>query len=139
MRSLHFSLLPFAPKRLPAPFLRRVPALARSPQLLDTCPEVTSGQSVQKSVSLRCFPCLLYTSDGYKWCLPYRVLWTVRSLFPGQTVVSIAYPCSVPVSYTHLFTKDLTARTGLPLTSDFLGNEYIKNRLRLFSSPSPQS
>ena len=56
MRSLHFSLLPFAPKRLPAPFLRRVPALARSPQLLDTCPEVTSGQSVQKSVSLRCFP-----------------------------------------------------------------------------------
>ena len=48
--------LPFSPKRLPAPFLRRVPALARSPQLLDTCPEVTSGQSVQKSVSLRCFP-----------------------------------------------------------------------------------
>ena len=37
------------------------------------------------------------------------------------------------------FTKDLTARTGLPLTSYFLGNEYIKNRLRLFSSPSPQS
>ena len=48
--------LPLSPKRLPAPFLRRVPALARSPQLLDTCPEVTSGQSVQKSVSLRCFP-----------------------------------------------------------------------------------
>ena len=48
--------LPFSPKRLPAPFLRRVPALARSPQLLDTCPEVTSGQSVQKSGSLRCFP-----------------------------------------------------------------------------------
>ena len=37
------------------------------------------------------------------------------------------------------FTKDLTARTGLPLTSYFLGNEDIKNRLRLFSSPSPQS
>ena len=37
------------------------------------------------------------------------------------------------------FTKDLTALTGLPLTSYFLGNEYIKNRLRLFSSPSPQS
>ena len=49
--------LPLSPKRLPAPFLRRVPALARSPQLLDTCPEVTSGQSVQKSGSLRCFPC----------------------------------------------------------------------------------
>ena len=48
--------LPFSPKRLPAPFLRRVPALARSPQLLDTCPEVTSGQSVQKSGSLRCSP-----------------------------------------------------------------------------------
>ena len=48
--------LPLSPKRLPAPFLRRVPALARSPQLLDTCPEVTSGQSVQKSGSLRCFP-----------------------------------------------------------------------------------
>ena len=27
--------LPFSPKRLPAPFLRRVPALARSPQLRD--------------------------------------------------------------------------------------------------------
>ena len=49
MRSLHFSLLPFSPKRLPAPFLRRVPALARSPQLRDKlsrsdlwtkCPEV---------------------------------------------------------------------------------------------------
>ena len=41
--------LPLSPKRLPAPFLRRVPALARSPQLRDKlsrsdlwtkCPEV---------------------------------------------------------------------------------------------------
>ena len=47
--SLRFSLLPFSPKRFPAPFLRRVPALARSPQLRDNlsrsgfwtlCPEV---------------------------------------------------------------------------------------------------
>ena len=42
------SLLPFAPKRLPAPFLRRVPALARSPYFGTFCLEVTSGQSVQK-------------------------------------------------------------------------------------------
>ena len=27
--------LPFSPKRFPAPFLRRIPALARSPQLRD--------------------------------------------------------------------------------------------------------
>ena len=37
------------------------------------------------------------------------------------------------------FIKELSCLTGLPLTSYFLGNEYIKNRLRLFSSPSPQS
>ena len=44
-----FFALPFSPKRLPAPFLRRVPALARSPLLRDNlsrsdlwtlCPEV---------------------------------------------------------------------------------------------------
>ena len=32
--------LPFSPKRLPAPFLRRVPALARSPYFGTFCPEV---------------------------------------------------------------------------------------------------
>ncbi len=32
--------LPFSPKRFPAPFLRRVPALARSPQLRDILSEV---------------------------------------------------------------------------------------------------
>ena len=32
--------LPFSPKRLPAPFLRRVPALARSPDFGTFCPEV---------------------------------------------------------------------------------------------------
>ena len=40
--------LPFSLKRLPTPFLRRVPALARSPDFGTFCPEVTSGQSVQK-------------------------------------------------------------------------------------------
>ena len=40
--------LPFSPKRLPTPFLRRVPALARSPDIGTFCPEVGS---------LRCFPC----------------------------------------------------------------------------------
>ena len=39
--------LPLSPKRLPAPFLRRVPALARSPQLRDI---------LSRSGSLRCFP-----------------------------------------------------------------------------------
>ena len=32
--------LPLSPKRLPAPFLRRVPALARSPDFGTFCPEV---------------------------------------------------------------------------------------------------
>ena len=32
--------LPFSPKRLPAPFLRRVPVLARSPDFGTFCPEV---------------------------------------------------------------------------------------------------
>ena len=32
--------VPFSPKRLPAPFLRRVPALARSPDFGTFCPEV---------------------------------------------------------------------------------------------------
>ena len=40
--------LPFSPKKLPAPFLRRVPALARSPDFGTFCPEVGS---------LRYFPC----------------------------------------------------------------------------------
>ena len=38
--------LPFSPKKLPAPFLRRVPALARSPDFGTFCPEVArSGAS----------------------------------------------------------------------------------------------
>ena len=37
------------------------------------------------------------------------------------------------------FIKDLTVRTGLPLTSYFLGNEDIKKCLRHFNSPTPQS
>ena len=41
-------LLPFSPKRLPAPFLRRVQALARSPDF---------GTSCTEAGSLRCFPC----------------------------------------------------------------------------------
>ena len=35
-----FFALPLSPKRLPAPFLRRVPALARSPNFGTFCPEV---------------------------------------------------------------------------------------------------
>ncbi len=70
------------PKRFPAPFLRRVPALARSPQLRDICPEVTSGQSVQKSGSLRCFP-----SRG----IPFRTVIRFSRCCP-----SMNYPKSTP-------------------------------------------
>ncbi len=51
-----FLPLPFSPKRLPAPFLRRVPALARSHSFGTSCPEVTSGQSVQKLASCGASP-----------------------------------------------------------------------------------
>ena len=57
MRSLHFSLLPFSPKRLPAPFLRRVPALARSPQLRDKFSRSDLWTKCPEVGSLRCFPC----------------------------------------------------------------------------------
>ena len=56
MRSLHFSLLPFSPKRLPAPFLRRVPALARSPQLRDKLSRSDLWTKCPEVGSLRCFP-----------------------------------------------------------------------------------
>ncbi len=49
-------LLPFSPKRLPAPFLRRVPALARSPQLLDTLSRSDLWTKCPEVGSLRCFP-----------------------------------------------------------------------------------
>ena len=48
--------LPLSPKRLPAPFLRRVPALARSPQLLDTLSRSDFWTKCPEVGSLRCFP-----------------------------------------------------------------------------------
>ena len=50
------SLLPFAPKRLPASFLRRVPALARSPQLRDKLSRSDLWTKCPEVGSLRCFP-----------------------------------------------------------------------------------
>ena len=44
--------LPFSPKRLPAPFLRRVPALARSPDFGTFCPEVARCGASPAGVSL---------------------------------------------------------------------------------------
>ena len=49
--------LPFSPKRLPAPFLRRVPALARSPQLRDNLSRSNLWTKCPEVGSLRCFPC----------------------------------------------------------------------------------
>ena len=49
--------LPFSPKRLPAPFLRRVPALARSPQLRDKLSRSDLWTKCPEVGSLRCFPC----------------------------------------------------------------------------------
>ena len=48
--------LPFSPKRLPAPFLRRVPALARSPQLRDKLSRSDLWTKCPEVGSLRCFP-----------------------------------------------------------------------------------
>ena len=52
-----FFALPFSPKRLPAPFLRRVPALARSPQLRDKLSRSDLWTKCPEVGSLRCFPC----------------------------------------------------------------------------------
>ena len=49
--------LPLSPKRLPAPFLRRVPALARSPQLRDKLSRSDLWTKCPEVGSLRCFPC----------------------------------------------------------------------------------
>lgn len=49
---------PFSPKRLPTPFLRRVPALPRSPDFGTTYPEAGS---------LRCSPCR-ETPFGWSFC-----------------------------------------------------------------------
>ena len=49
--------LPFSPKRLPAPFLRRVPALARSPQIRDKLSRSDLWTKCPEVGSLRCFPC----------------------------------------------------------------------------------
>ena len=48
--------LPFSPKRLPAPFLRRVPALARSPQLRDNLSRSDLWTKCPEAGSLQCFP-----------------------------------------------------------------------------------
>ena len=50
--------LPLSPKRLPAPFLRRVPALARSPQIRDKLSRSDLWTKCPEVGSLRCFPCL---------------------------------------------------------------------------------
>lgn len=76
------SLLPFAPKRLPAPFLRRVPALARSPQLRDKLSRSDLWTKCPEIGSLRCFPC-----RG----IPFRtVIWFSRCSS------SMNYPKSTP-------------------------------------------
>ena len=49
--------LPLSPKRLPAPFLRRVPALARSSQLRDKLSRSDLWTKCPEVGSLRCFPC----------------------------------------------------------------------------------
>ena len=49
--------LPFSPKKLPAPFLRRVPALARSPQIRDKLSRSDLWTKCPEVGSLRCFPC----------------------------------------------------------------------------------
>ena len=49
--------LPLSPKRLPAPFLRRVPALARSPQLRDKLSRSDLWTKCPEIGFLRCFPC----------------------------------------------------------------------------------
>ena len=48
--------LPFSPKRFPAPFLRRVPALARSPQLRDNLSRSDLWTKCPEAGSLQCFP-----------------------------------------------------------------------------------
>ena len=81
MRSLHFSLLLFAPKKLPAPFLRRVPALARSPQLRDKLSRSDLWTKCPEVGSLRCFPSRGYSfSDGHSaFSLIPGVLWLVTA------------------------------------------------------------
>ena len=74
--------LPLSPKRLPAPFLRRVPALARSPQLRDTLSRSDLWTKCPEVGSLRCFPC-----RG----IPFRtVIWFSRCS------PSMDYPKSTP-------------------------------------------
>ena len=48
--------LPFSPKRFPAPFLRRIPALARSPQLRDNLSRSDLWTKCPEAGSLQCFP-----------------------------------------------------------------------------------
>ena len=74
--------LPLSPKRLPAPFLRRVPALARSPQLRDKLSRSDLWTKCPEVGSLRCFPC-----RG----IPFRtVIWFSRCSS------SMNYPKSTP-------------------------------------------
>ena len=70
------------PKRFPAPFLRRVPALARSPQLRDNLSRSDLWTKCPEVGSLRCFPC-----RG----IPFRtVIWFSRCSS------SMNYPKSTP-------------------------------------------
>ena len=74
--------LPLSPKRLPAPFLRRVPVLARSPQIRDKLSRSDLWTKCPEVGSLRCFPC-----RG----IPFRtVIWFSRCSS------SMNYPKSTP-------------------------------------------
>ncbi len=63
-----------------------------------------SKRKLGSRVKLTAFP-----ADGYKGCLSYRVLWTVRSLFPGADGSFYCCPCSV-------LAKPCKSRTFQPLT-----------------------
>ena len=70
------------PKRFPAPFLRRVPALARSPQLRDNLSRSDLWTKCPEAGSLQCFP-----SRG----IPFRTVILFSRCCP-----SMNYPKSTP-------------------------------------------
>ena len=74
--------LPFSPKRFPAPFLRRVPALARSPQLRDNLSRSDLWTKCPEAGSLQCFP-----SRG----IPFRTV-----ILFSRCRSSMNYPKSTP-------------------------------------------
>ena len=74
--------LPFSPKRFPAPFLRRVPELARSPQLRDNLSRSDLWTKCPEAGSLQCFP-----SRG----IPFRTV-----ILFSRCGSSMNYPKSTP-------------------------------------------